>query len=286
MTDPAAGTANETGTITVERHGARIPALGLGTWELRGATAQRMVEAALGMGYRHLDTAAVYGNEREVGAGLRASGLPREAVWLTTKISPDRFATLLQAAEERVSLLGTVPDLLLLHWPNPRVPLAATLAALDEARRRGLARHIGVSNFTTALIEEATRHAAAPLLCDQVEYHPYLAQRAVLRACRAKGMVVTAYCPIARGRVMAEPLLQEIGRRHRKSAGQVALRWLVQQEGVCAIPRTSSEANAAANLAIFDFTLGEEEMAAIHGLAEPGSRICDYPGLSPVWDAN
>lgn len=272
--------------ITVERHGARIPALGLGTWQLRGAMAQRMVEAALGIGYRHLDAAASYGNEREVGAGLRASGVPREQVWLTTKISPDRFATLLPAAEERVSLLGTVPDLLLLHWPNPQVPLAATVAALDDVRRRGLTRHVGVSNFTTALIEEAAGHATAPLLCDQVEYHPYLTQGAVLGACRAKGMALVAYCPIARGRVLAEPLLQEIGGRHGKGAGQVALRWLVQQDGVCAIPRTSSEANAAANLAIFDFALTAGEMAAIHRLAEAGSRICDYPGLSPVWDAD
>lgn len=274
--------------IMVETHGVRIPALGLGTYGLQGADARRMVEAALGLGYRHVDTAQIYGNERDVGAGLRASGVARSDIWLTTKIWPEHFGAkaLTLAAEERVELLGTVPDLLLLHWPNPKVPLDETLAALDAVRERGLARHIGVSNFTTALLDEADGLTSAPLLCDQVEYHPYLRQRRVYDACRERGMAMTAYCPLARGRVMREPLLLEIGQRLDRSPAQVALRWLVQQEGVCAIPRTSNEVRAAANLAVFDFALTAEEMATIGDLAEDGSRICDYPDLSPDWDVD
>lgn len=270
----------------VTAHGARIPALGFGTWDLPPDRVQELVEHALGVGYRHLDTAQMYGNEAAVGAGLRASGLARDAVFLTTKIWPEHFAhdALLAAADERLRLLAVDRvDLLLLHWPSKTVPLAETIAALNEVQAAGKATHIGVSNFTTRLIDEAVRLSAAPLVTDQVEYHPYLDQTKVLTTLRRHGMALTAYCPIARGRAVDDPTLARIGAAHGKSATQVALRWLVQQDGVIAIPRSSSPARIEANLQIFDFALSSAEMAEIHGLAAPDGRVVNI-AWAPEWD--
>ncbi len=272
----------------VEAHGAQIPALGFGTWELRGALAIRMVETALAVGYRHIDTAQMYGNEREVGIALRASGLAREEVFVTTKVWPDRFRAgeLQRSVEESLERLGLERvDLVLLHWPNPHVPLAETMEALVEVREHGLAAHIGVSNFTVALMEEAVRLAhPVPLVTNQVEYHPFLSQRRVLAACRHHGMALTAYCPLARGRVFTNELLRRIGQRYGKDPGQVALRWLVQQEGVVAIPRSSRPEHVRRNFDIWDFHLSAEEMDAIAALASPAGRIVDLPELAPRWD--
>jgi diketogulonate reductase-like aldo/keto reductase len=181
-----------------------------------------------------------------------------------------------------VRRLRTVPDLLLLHWPNPSVPLAETMRALNDAKRRGLARHIGISNFTSALIREAVAHSPAPLLVDQVEYHPYLDQSAVLGELKRHGMALTAYSPVGRGAVFRDRALQRIGAAHGKNPGQVTLRWLLQQ-GVAAIPRSSREANVEANLAIFDFALSDAEMAEISGLARPDGRMV-RPAVAPDWD--
>lgn len=270
----------------IEANGARIPALGLGTWELSGAVAEQIVEYALELGYRHIDTAQMYGNEREVGRAVRASALPRHELFITTKIWPDRFrkGELERAAEESVERLGLVPDLLLLHWPNPQVPLAETIAALVAARERGLTRHIGVSNFPTALLAEAIRLAPVPLVTNQVEYHPFLRQNRLLEACRAAGMVLTAYCPLARGRVFGHPLLRRIGQRYGKNEGQVALRWLVQQPLVAAVPRSAKRAHVRANFDIFDFALTPHEMDEIAALADPRGRVVDISGLAPAWD--
>ena len=270
----------------VETHGVRIPALGFGTFRLDGRTARRMVGYALEIGYRHIDTAQMYGNEAEVGAAIAASAVPRGEIWLTTKIWPDNFrdGALQRAAEESVRRLGTVPDLLLLHWPNPSVPRAETIRALNDARRRGLAGHIGISNSPAALIRESVAASEAPLLVDQVEYHPYLGQRAVLAEVRAQGMALTAYSPVAQGKVFADPVLRRIGERHGKNPGQVALRWLLQQDGVGAIPRSAREAHAKANLEIFDFALSDAEMAEVFALARPGGRLVNPGGLAPAWD--
>ncbi len=270
--------------IHVETHGVRIPALGLGTFGLNGAVAERMVGYALDVGYRHIDTAQMYGNETEVGAGIQGSPVPRDEVWLTTKIWPEHFraGALLRAAEQSVRRLRTEPDLLLLHWPSPDVPLEETVGALNEARARGLARHIGISNFTTELIRQAVDLSSAPLLVDQVEYHPYLDQSAVLEELERQGMALTAYSPVGRGRVFQDPVLQEIGRAHGKNAGQVALRWLLQQ-GVTAIPRSSRETNVEANLDVFDLELSDDEMARISALARPGGRMV-RPSVAPDWD--
>ncbi len=273
--------------VVLEVGGARIPALGFGTWELSGVLCRRMVEVALEVGYRHIDTAQMYGNEREVGEAVRASGLARSELFVTTKIWPDRFRRdpLLRSAEDSVARLGLGPvDLLLLHWPNPAVPLAETIAALNEARARGLARHIGVSNFPTSLLEEALALSESPLVADQVEYHPFLSQRRLLAFCRARRIALVAYCPLARGRVFGHPLLRRIAARHGKDEGQVALRWLIQQQGVAAIPRSSRADHIRRNFAIWDFALSEEEMRAISALGHPRGRIVDIDGLAPAWD--
>jgi 2,5-diketo-D-gluconate reductase B len=269
----------------IEANGAKIPALGLGTWELRGRACARIVEQALKLGYRHIDTAQIYDNEREVGEGLRASGASREEVFLTTKVWTDRFAPndLERSVKESlVRLRQPHVDLLLLHWPNPHVPLPETLGALAHARQLGLTRHIGVSNFTVALIEEAVKSCSEPLVCDQVEYHPYLDQTKVKAACTQAGLVLVAYSPIAKGRIKNDETLLRIGRTHRKSPAQVCLRWLVQQN-VAAIPRTSRLERLSENIGIFDFELSEEEMDQIFRLGNAKGRLTDF-GFAPKWD--
>jgi diketogulonate reductase-like aldo/keto reductase len=271
----------------VQAHGAKIPLIGLGTWDLRGRTCARMVDAALRLGYRHIDTAEMYDNEREVGEGLRASGVARDAVFLTTKIWPSHFAPreLEQAANASLARLRLEQvDLLLLHWPNPQIPLGETLGALCKVKRAGLARHIGVSNFNVALLDQAVKLAAEPLVCDQIEMHPLLDQSKVVVACRRHGMAVVAYSPIARGSVANNKVLARIGKTHGKSAAQLSLRFLVQQ-GIAVIPRTSRVERLSENLAIFDFELSAAEMKEIADLAHPGGRIVDYAySGSPQWD--
>jgi diketogulonate reductase-like aldo/keto reductase len=271
----------------VEARGARIPLLGLGTWELRGRTCTRIVEQALRLGYRHIDTAELYDNEREVGDGLRASGVPRDEIFVTTKIWPSHFAppALARAAKERLTALRlTEVDLLLLHWPNKTVPLSETIGALCKVKREGLARHIGVSNFTVAMIEEANALASEPLVCNQIEVHPFLDQSKVVAACRKHDMAVIAYSPVARGDAKNDPVLARVGRAHGKTAAQVSLRFLVQNQ-IAVIPRTSKLERLEENAAIFDFELGPAEMAEIGKLATRDGRIVNYAySGSPEWD--
>jgi 2,5-diketo-D-gluconate reductase B len=271
----------------VEANGARIPLIGLGTWELRGRTCAHIVEQALRGGYRHLDTAEMYKNEAEVGEGLRASGVKRDEVFVVTKIWPSHYEprALEGAAKDSLSKLRLpYVDLLLLHWPNPEVPLADTLGALCKVKQAGLTRHIGVANFTVPLIEQAVRLASEPLVCNQVEMHPYLDQSKVLAACRAHGMAVVAYSPIARGNAAKDAVLARIGKAHGKTAAQVCLRWLVQQ-GVGAIPRTSKVERLAENIAVFDFEPTAAEMREIAALADRDGRLVDYAySGSPKWD--
>lgn len=266
----------ETQDRIVEAHGARIPVIGLGTWDLRGRSCARLVEQALRLGYRHVDTAEMYDNEREVGEGLRASGIARDQVFITTKVWPSHFAPreLERAAKESLARLRLAEvDLLLLHWPNPQIPLRETLASLCRVKRTGLARHIGVSNFTVALIDEAVRLADEPLVCDQIEVHPFIDQSKVVAACRRQGMATVAYSPVARGGVQRDKVLARIARAHGKSAAQVSLRFLVQRGIV------------SENFAIFDFALSEGEMAEIAGLARRDGRIVDYAYAgAPNWD--
>jgi 2,5-diketo-D-gluconate reductase A len=271
---------------TVSAADLRIPAIGFGTWQLDGPAARSMVETALEIGYRHIDTAFIYRNEAEVGASITASGIPRDDIFLTTKIWTDSFrdGDLQRAAEASVRHLGGPVDLLLLHWPSPAVPLLETITALNDAKAKGLTRGIGVSNFPSALFKEAARYSQAPLITNQFEYHTYLSQQAVLETARDMGSTLTAWSPIARGKVSVNPVLIAIGETHGKTAAQVALRWLIQQQGVIAIPRTSNATRAAENIAVFDFELSDTEMATIFDLAHPGGRTGDWLDPAFAWD--
>jgi len=268
--------------------GAAIPALGFGTYGMARPDMLRMIPAALKAGFRHIDTGQIYRNEAEVGECFQASGLRRQQVFLTTKVwvanYPERaFA---QSVDDSLRKLRTdYIDLLLLHWPSDAVPLAEQVGRLNAAVRAGKVRHIGVSNFNRALLTEAARLSVAPIVTNQFEYHPYLNQELLIEECRRLGVAVTAYCGMAVGRVFGEPILKDIADVHRKSVAQVVLRWLVQQEGVVALSRTTDPARVASNLQVSDFELSAAEMAAIHGLAQAGSRIVNPPGLAPAWDA-
>ncbi len=269
----------------LETKGARIPAVGLGTWELRGRECARLVQQAIKLGYRLFDTAQMYGNERDVGEGVRASGIKREEVFVITKVSPENLAPRVLERSVKDSIgqlrLGEI-DLLLLHWPNKDVPLADTLEALVNVKRDGLVHHIGVSNYTVALLEQADRLAEHRLVCNQIEMHPFLDQSKVVAACRALDMAVIAYSPIARGGAKHDAVLERIGKAHGKSAAQVSLRWLVQQ-GIGAIPRTGRVERLSENIDIFDFELTEAEMQQIGALARPDGRLVDW-AWSPQWD--
>lgn len=272
---------------TVTANGAAIPALGFGTFRMPGPDTARMVPAVLGLGYRHIDTAQIYGNEDAVGAGIAASGVPRGDIFLTTKVWVKNYrdSAFHASVDESLRKLGTdYVDLLLLHWPNADVPLAEQIGALNAVQQAGKVRHIGVSNFSTALMAEAARLSDAPLVTNQIEYHPYLDQTVVIEAARAAGMAVTAYYAMADGKVLADERLQAIAARHGRTVAQVVLRWLVQQPGIVALSKTVSAARAAENAAIFDFTLPPEDMAAIHALATPDGRLVNPAGLAPVWD--
>lgn len=270
----------------VTANGAQIPAIGFGTFELEPNDAEKMVEHALRVGYRHIDTAQIYNNEEAVGRGLRNSGVPREDIFLTTKVWTDHFSDgdLQASVQSSLDKLGTdYVDLLLLHWPNPDISLKETLGALNDVRDKGLARHIGISNFTQALVQEAAQTSAAPLATNQVEYHPYLDQKPVLDAVSETGMALTAYCPLARGEVFKDPTLERIGKKHGKNAGQVALRWLIQQGNVAALPRSSKPDHVTSNFEVFDFELSESDMSEITALRSPDGRMIN-PSFAPAWD--
>ncbi len=273
---------------SIAANGANIPAIGLGTWTLDDAAAEAMVAAALRVGYRHIDTAAMYKNEAGVGAGLKAGGVARDKVFVTTKVWPDQTsAGALQASVERslVKLGLDHVDLILIHWPSKTVPLAESIGALNDVRTRGMARHIGVSNFTIAMVEEAARLSDAPIACNQIENHPLLDQDRVIAACHALGIGVTSYCPLARGGdLFADPAIAGPAARLGVSPAQIVLRWHVQQDGIAAVPRTSNPARLPQNLDVFGLALTAEEMQAISALRSAASRICDFE-FSPVWDA-
>lgn len=263
--------------------GARLPRLALGTWQLAGERCRQVVLHALAFGQRAFDTAQGYGNEAELGAALVASGVAREELHVTTKVWPDHLVdsdplAVVGASLRRLRLERV--DLLLLHWPSPRLPLERTLEALERVRAAGLADAIGVSNFPSSLLRRALR--VAPVVCDQVEYHPFLAQERLLACCRELDVALCAYSPLARGRVLLDPTLRAIAQRHGRTPAQVSLRWLLQQPGVCALPKASSERHLAENLGAFGFTLTRAETDAIGKLA-CGMRLT-APEFAPAWD--
>ena len=283
MTDLAAATTR------LPIPGAQIPAIGLGTFRLTGASAVSAVSGALALGYRHLDTAAMYDNEKEVGEGLRASGVARDQVFITTKvwtmdIAKGDLQASAQASLSRLKLDQV--DLLLIHWPNKAIPLAQSIEALCDARQRGYARNIGVANFPAAMLDDAVRLAAThgeKIATNQCEYHPRLSQAKVLEACRRHGVVFVSYSPLGQGSLMADPAIASIAARHGKTVSQIVLRWHVQQEGVAAIPKAGSAGHQRDNLDVFGFSLPDEDMRAICALAKPDGRLVK-PGFMPEWD--
>ncbi len=265
---------------------SKIPALGYGTWQLRDKEGEDSIVTALGVGYRHIDTAQIYENEEAVGAGIKKSGVGRSDIFLTTKVWMDkvRDGDLQASVEGSLKKLKTdYVDLLLIHWPVKEVPFDEQLRALQDVQKEGKTKLIGVSNFNVAQMKMVTDEIGAVIATNQVEYHPALSQKPVLDFCRAQGMFLTAYSPLARGAVDKEPVIQAIAKRHNKTSGQVTLRWLIQQGDVAAIPKAASRKHIEGNFAIFDFKLDDREMRDIHALARPDGRMID-PDWAPVWD--
>jgi 2,5-diketo-D-gluconate reductase B len=268
--------------LTVQ--GVTIPKLGFGTSALGGDDCAEAVRDALELGYRHIDTAPSYGNEDAVGRGLAASGVARSDVFLTTKLSHDGLDAdgVPRQLADSLEHLGTdYVDLLLIHWPHPEVPLAETLDAMKSLCSEGETRAIGVSNFPSALLAQALE--LAPILANQVEYHAYLAQPELLALARDHDLALTAYRPLAGSRLLEDEVMRDVAAAHGKTAGQVALRWLLDQPKVAAIPKASSRENRAANLDIFDFDLDDDERARIAELALRHERTID-PSFAPEWD--
>ena len=277
------------GQPTVNASGVEIPLLGFGTWMLEPEEARRMVHEALRIGYRHIDTAWIYKNEKAVGDGIAdavAEGIvARDEIFVTTKIWVEHFHrdALLRQAEESAISLGLTPDLLLLHWPKPTPALEETIGALNEAQEKGFTRHIGLSNFPSSLFREVAALSKAPLITNQVEYHPYLSQKTLIETARELGSSITAWSPLAQGKIADDAVIGDIAKVHGKTNGQVTLRWIIQQS-VIAIPRTAKESRAAENFDIFDFELSADEMARIHALARPEGRLGDWLDAAFHWD--
>jgi diketogulonate reductase-like aldo/keto reductase len=251
----------------VEVGGARIPKLGLGTWQNTGPTCAETVRTALDLGYRHIDTAQAYDNESEVGEGLAAADVDREDVFLTTKVwrSNLRREDVIQSVRESLDRLDVeYVDLLLIHWPHPRVPIEETVGAMTDLQSEGLVTHIGVSNFTRSQLRETIRVADRPIVADQVLYHPLKDQSDLRAFCVENDVALTAYSPLAHGAVIDDERLADIGDRYGKTAAQVALRWLIQQEHVVAIPKATGRDHLEENLDVFDFSLTDAEMQRIH----------------------
>ena len=268
---------------------ASIPVIGYGTWPLKDEECARGVATALQCGYRHIDTAEMYGNEAAVGEGLRAGGVPRDEVWLTTKVWWENIGDgpLQRSAEASLKRLGVDQvDLLLIHWPSKTIPLAESIRALNDAKRRGLTRHIGVSNFPTRMLDEAVALSEAPLIANQCEYHPHLDQSKVLAACRRHGMAFVSYCPLGRGAVggvLEEPVVREIADRLGRTPAQVVLRWHIQQPNVVAVPKSANPKRIAENFDVFDFALDDADMQRLSALARPDGRVVNLE-FAPEWD--
>jgi 2,5-diketo-D-gluconate reductase B len=264
-----------------------MPILGYGTSPLRGGMNADAVVTALKAGYRHIDTGRKYGTEEDVGAGMRASGVPRKDIFLTTKVShehlkPGDFAKSVDTS--LAALQVDYIDLLLIHWPSPDIDMKATMPALAKAKREGKARHIGVANFTTRLLDEAVAACPEPLVALQAEYHPYLDQTKLLAAVRRHKLAFIAYCPLGRGKLIDDPVLNEIAKTRGRTFAQIALRWLIQQN-VAPIPFSGNPQRIADNFNVFDFELSDEEMTRISALKRPDGRVANPVGRVPGgWD--
>lgn len=266
---------------------AGIPNLGLGTFRMDAGEARSITAAALSEGYRHIDTAQTYENEAEVGSGIQDSSVPRDQIFLTTKILPKDFAAadFRTACETSLRALKTdYIDLLLLHWPSREVALEETLPVLDALIAEGKVRFGGVSNFTIDMVKESQRILSAPVAANQVEMHPYFNQSKMRSYLQSQDIPLEAYCPLAQGRVMQDEVMQDIASAHNTSAAAISVAWLLHKPGVVAIPKTATAARLAGNLAAADITLSDEEIARIDALARADGRMVSPDSLAPVWD--
>ena len=272
--------------LNFDRNGVTIPRLGYGTYQLQGDAAYRGVSTALETGYRHIDTAAMYDNERDVGRALKDSGLSRDEIFVTTKIWADEVERerVDSAMDESLLRLGLDHvDLILLHWPVQGMDIARQVAPLGGIKQSGRARLVGVSNYTVAQMGEALAASEVPLDVLQCEYHPELDQDPILDVVRREGMLFTSYSPLGQGSAMDAAVIGQIADDKGKSPAQVVLRWHLQQPNVSAIPKAAGDDHIRSNFDIFDFELTEREMDAITALRRPDGRIVN-PGMAPDWD--
>jgi 2,5-diketo-D-gluconate reductase B len=265
--------------------GISLPRLGLGTFRMQGEACRAAVESALALGYRHIDTAEMYGNEEAIGAAIAASGLARSELHVATKawnenLAPDAIRKAFDASLKKLRLDHV--DLYLVHWPARQMNLPTIFETLMTLKEAGRTRAIGVANFTTALLKTVVEEIRAPIACDQVEYHVMLDQSKLLAYLRAHAIPLVAYCPLAQGRVATDPTLVEIARKHNATAAQVALKWLLDQDGVAAIPKASRAESQQANLGALKVNLDDADRMAIAAL--PKDRRCVSPGFAPAWD--
>ena len=265
--------------------GLEIPVMGFGTSYLENCS--ESVATAIKLGYRLFDTARKYGTEEGVGAGVRASGVPRTDIFLSTKVSHQhlRAADFARSLEASLNALQfSYVDLLLINWPNKAVPLAETMGAMARAKQQGLTRHIGVCNFNIAMLKEAMHLCPEPLAVLQAEYHPYLDQTRLLAFCRETGLHFMAFAPIRHKNLRTDPVIDEIARARGKTFAQIALRWLIQQGDISPIPSSDNQRHIAENINIFNFTLTDDEMKKISALKRADGRTSSIAGYAPDWD--
>lgn len=268
---------------------ANIPVLGLGTWQSTGDDCVEVVSQALQMGYEHIDTAQAYGNEKQVGQGIKQSGVARDKFFLTTKIFPDDMKfepeKLKASAQRSLKDLDTdYVDLLLLHWPDDRVPLSETIPALCELQKQGLTRHIGVSNFNIANIIEAKKHADVPIVVNQVEFHPFIKQNTLQTFLNNHHILLEAYSPLARGDVFDNDTIKQIADKHNVTPAQVSLAWILSDKDRVAIPKTSNPDHLQGNLDATELELSADELEQIGNLARSDGRKIEHPDYTPEWD--
>ncbi|WP_201619214.1 aldo/keto reductase [Psychrobacter maritimus] len=268
---------------------ANIPVLGLGTWQSTGQDCIDVVSQGLKMGYEHIDTAQAYDNEKEVGKGIKQSGVARDKFFLTTKIFPDDMKfepeKLIAAAKRSLENLDTdYVDLLLLHWPDDRVPLSETIPALCELQKQGLTRNIGVSNFNITNIIEAKRYADVPIAVNQVEFHPFIKQNTLQTFLNNHHILLEAYSPLARGDVFDNKIIKDIADKHGITPAQVSLAWILSDKQRIAIPKTSNPEHLQGNLDAIKVELSADELEKIGSLARSDGRKIKHPDYSPAWD--
>ena len=268
---------------------ANIPVLGLGTWQSTGQDCIDVVSQGLKMGYEHIDTAQAYDNEKEVGKGIKQSGVARDKFFLTTKIFPDDMKfepeKLIAAAKRSLENLDTdYVDLLLLHWPDDRVPLSETIPALCELQKQGLTRNIGVSNFNITNIIEAKRYADVPIAVNQVEFHPFIKQNTLQTFLNNHHILLEAYSPLARGDVFDNKIIKDIADKHGITPAQVSLAWILSDKQRIAIPKTSNPEHLQGNLDAIKVELSADELEKIGSLARSDGRKIKHPDYSPEWD--